>query len=76
MGSMHCCSDTYKTPPTVRVSPPADPRGVQAKAQAVLDRKGILTAIEITNSGSGYSSTLEPVTVEVRLGHDRVDCRF
>lgn len=60
-------SNTYKTPPVVRVSPPDSPTGVQAEAKAVLDKRtGILSSIEITNPGSGYSSTLAPVAVEVR----------
>ncbi|CAM9373029.1 unnamed protein product, partial [Laminaria digitata] len=58
--------NTYKTPPMVRVSPPDSPTGVQAQAQAILDRRtGVISAIEITNPGSGYSSTLAPVAVEV-----------
>lgn len=61
------CSNTYRTPPMVRVSPPDSPTGVQAEAKAVLDKRtGTLSAIEITNPGSGYSSTLAPVAVEVR----------
>ena len=64
------CSNTYKTTPTVRVSPPNSPTGVQAEAQAVLDKRtGIISAIEITNPGSGYSSALSPVAVEVRVAH-------
>lgn len=56
----------YKDPPKVRVSPPADPEGIQAEARAVLDkRQGFISSIEITNPGSGYSTALEPVTVEV-----------
>lgn len=52
----------------VRVSPPSDPTGIQAEARAVLDkRQGYLTAIEIINPGSGYSSAIEPVIVEVYL---------
>lgn len=59
-------SNSYKTPPRVRISPPSDPMGTQATAQVVLDkRNGFITGIELTNPGSGYSSTLAPVTVEV-----------
>lgn len=58
---------SYKTPPTVRISAPSDPTGIQAEAEAVLDkRRGFITGIELTNPGSGYSSALAPVTVEVR----------
>lgn len=31
-------------------------------------RQGFISAIEITNPGSGYSTALAPVTVEVRVG--------
>lgn len=50
----------------MRISAPSDPTGIQAEAEAVLDkRRGFITGIELTNPGSGYSSTLAPVTVEV-----------
>lgn len=59
-------SNNYKVPPLVRVSAPDSPDGVQAEARAVLDkRQGFISAIEITNPGSGYSTALAPVTVEV-----------
>ncbi|CAM9631969.1 unnamed protein product, partial [Ectocarpus sp. 4 AP-2014] len=59
-------SKSFEAPPRVYVSAPADPEGVQAEARAVLDkRQGFISAIEITNPGSGYNTALAPVTVEV-----------
>ncbi|CAM9782509.1 unnamed protein product, partial [Ectocarpus fasciculatus] len=59
-------SKSFEVPPRVYVSAPADPEGVQAEAKAILDkRQGFISAIEITNPGSGYNTALAPVTVEV-----------
>lgn len=59
-------SKSFEAPPRVYVSAPADPEGVQAEARAILDkRQGFISAIEITNPGSGYNTALAPVTVEV-----------
>ncbi len=42
--------------PTVDFDLPDAPDGVQAKGQAVLDANGSVTAVNITNPGSGYST--------------------
>lgn len=69
IGLVYCgIQYSYKTPPVVRISPPADPTGVQAEARVILDkRNGFITDIEVINPGSGYSSALAPVTVEVSV---------
>lgn len=45
----------YATAPTVTISPPNNPSGMQAEAEAVIEG-GVVTRIIITNPGSGYSS--------------------
>lgn len=46
----------YTTVPFVRFSPPSTPGGVVAQGTAVLDINGVVTQINITNPGSGYTS--------------------
>lgn len=55
----------YINPPTVTISPPDDYVGVQtavAKAIAVINEVGVVTAVYLTNAGLGYT-TVPSVTI-------------
>ena len=45
----------YKSVPTVKISAPNTPGGIQAVAEAVV-KNGVVTEIVVINSGSGYTS--------------------
>jgi hypothetical protein len=46
----------YTTVPVVRFSPPSTPGGVVAQGTAIKDIDGVITQINLTNPGSGYTS--------------------
>ena len=61
--------DSYTEAPTVTISAPDIDGGTQATATATVDN-GVVTAITVTNQGSGYTydeSTLVPTTATVTL---------
>ena len=45
----------YTSAPTITISAPNDPNGVQAQAQATV-ANGVITSVTVTNAGSGYNA--------------------
>ena len=59
----------YHSAPTVEIAAPSGKPAVQATARAELEANGVLKAIHVTNTGSGYS---QPVRLTVVAGNTSV----